>query len=117
MSNSDDALRTSNEQAFRALLLEWIKACPNPPEWHWSFDLHVRTVNTLGERPRNETVVGNPLVHEQADSHSVEQLRTAIRNMADAVSMCNKLVDCTAHSVKAWPPEEASAAHQKLEVF
>jgi hypothetical protein len=51
----NDAIRTSNEDAFRALLLEWVNACPNPPDWHWSFDLHVRTVNTLGERPRNET--------------------------------------------------------------
>lgn len=52
-----DTTLTSNEQAFRALLLEWMRACPNPPEWHWSFELHVRTVNTLGERPSSETDV------------------------------------------------------------
>lgn len=33
------------------LLRDWIKACPNPPGWHWSFDLHARTVNLLGNTP------------------------------------------------------------------
>jgi hypothetical protein len=41
----------SHEDAFRALLQDWIKACPNPPDWHWTWDLHMRTVNTLGARP------------------------------------------------------------------
>lgn len=41
------------------LLRDWIKACPNPPEWHWTFDLHVRTVNLLGNiPPENEPLPG-----------------------------------------------------------
>jgi hypothetical protein len=33
---------------LRALLREWLAGCPAPPEWHWSFNLNIRTVNLLG---------------------------------------------------------------------
>lgn len=42
-----DASERENER-LRALLREWLAGCPAPPEWHWSFNLNIRTVNTLG---------------------------------------------------------------------
>lgn len=36
---------------LRALLREWLAGCPAPPEWHWSFQLNIRTVNELGGTP------------------------------------------------------------------
>jgi hypothetical protein len=27
-------------ERLRALLEEWAKGCPNPPEWHWAVDLY-----------------------------------------------------------------------------
>lgn len=45
-----DDLRAGADEIdrLRALLREWLAGCPAPPEWHWSFNLNIRTVNTLG---------------------------------------------------------------------
>jgi hypothetical protein len=40
---------TAERDYLRTLLRDWLKGCPNPPEWHWSFDLNIRSVHALDE--------------------------------------------------------------------
>lgn len=76
------------------LLKDWMKGCSNPPDWHWAWDLHIRTVNLLGRLTASSV---------KASADSTAQCSGLCQGHSSEASLSGWLPDanCPVHGIKA----------------